>query len=88
MNKVIVYLNATLVKYRNKRVKVQTLDNESIGIMFKTMENINESSACHCVSKNKIKTTSLVISKEGAWGLFIALKQELYKDQSIESINN
>jgi hypothetical protein len=74
--------NATFSKFKNARVQVIELDNEDYAIVLKILsdkENSNEPRASHKVEKNKIVTTSLKISKEGALSLCVCLISELKK---------
>lgn len=74
--------NATLSKFKNARVKVIELDSEDYAIVFKILsdkENAHEPRASHKVEKDKLVTTSLRISKEGAVSLCVCLMRELKK---------
>ena len=81
----IKYPNATLMKLKNKRVLVQTIDKDSLGFCFKrffTDEELSDPNSSTCsfeVVRNNVGITKLVISKESAIELMNALYHELYQ---------
>ena len=79
--KVITYKDSTKVKSKDRRVSVFTLPDQEIGIQLKIVADKNalKPRAYHKVDKDKVVTTSLKISVEGAYSLMLALQQELEK---------
>ena len=74
------YPNATEVKFKNKRISVEDIGNNNIGISFKYLcpiEEINIPSSSHRVDRGKIKVTNISVSKEAAFALYKALSRQL-----------
>jgi hypothetical protein len=74
------YPNAELFKYENARVQVVSLKTKDYGIEFKILSEETTPRAFHIVTKNKIVTTGLKLSKEAALSLMIGLQEQLRKD--------
>jgi hypothetical protein len=72
------YPNATYVKLENKRVGVEDLPNNDIGIVFKricTKEDAAIPAALNTVVKGVIKKTTIRLSNEAAFSLLMALAE-------------
>ena len=74
------YANVTIMKFNNRRVIVQDLDKNDIGLMFKIMigkDEPIESENLVTIKKDKVRVTALRISEEAAIALYVALEQQL-----------
>lgn len=76
----IDYRNATAVKFDNRRVSVEIIDNGGFGLCFKricTPEEVDVPSALHEVVRGKLKITKLRISRDAALALYHSLQRIL-----------
>ena len=74
------YKDATKVKFKNRRVIVEDIDNNDVGICFKIVcskEDAVVPSASHRTLRDKIKITCIRISEDAAIALYHALGRRL-----------
>ena len=73
------YKNVSIAKFDNRRCIVEDLDNEDIGIIFKSLD-LTEADIPRaiCINKgDKVSVTQLRISAEGASALYMFLKSRI-----------
>jgi hypothetical protein len=70
----------SIMKFNNRRVIVEDLPENNIGLMFKIMigkDDPIEPENLVTIKKNKVRVTVLRISEEAAIALYFALEQQL-----------
>lgn len=82
----INYKDKTVIKRKNARVIVHSLDKSEYDVVFKILdtnpETQNNPRADH-KSNNGVVTTTVRISNEAAYGLMIALQEQLKNNGTI-----
>ena len=81
------YNNATKVKFKNRRVIVEDIDKNDVGICFKIVcskEDAIVPSASHRVVRDKVKITGIRISEDAAIALYHALGRQLSNRKLVE----
>lgn len=72
------YINATRIKNKNRRIYVQDLPDECVLIVFKKLCTKEESkipTALQTVTRDVIKNTTIKLTYDAAFALFIALSE-------------
>jgi hypothetical protein len=69
------------MKLKNRRVNVKSLGDGCYEIAFRILTDDLSERTTHNVERNKIVTTTMALSKEAAFCLCLALKNQLEKDE-------
>ena len=77
------YQNAQLIKWYNSKVFVINKPKDGYIVKFKKLTDNLQPRAIHQVHKEKIVETIFKLSDEGALALYIALGEQLKKDNKI-----
>ena len=76
----VEYVNATMIRSENKRFVVVSLDSGNYGIELNIITYDLKPRAVHKVIRNKVVSTSFKLSQEGAMALYLALGNQLKRD--------